>query len=231
MPRRSSSPRCTGRRRALTIDDVVIHTLGLFALLGAAAAVGWGIAPNNPGIGIAAGLAALALSFVIAFSRVIRPPLVVVFALLEGLAIGLISRFYEDAYHGIVLQALLGTGVIFIVMLGLYRSGRLRATPRMRKIVYSTLMGVVAIGLIDLVVRLTTGSHLPIINSSSPIGIIFSLAVLVVASLQFILDFDLHRAGHRRRRTAQRSVARLLRSARRLRLGLPGAAAPALQAA
>jgi uncharacterized YccA/Bax inhibitor family protein len=174
----------------LTIDDVVIHTLGLFALLGAAAAVGWGIAPNNPGVGIAAGLAALALSFVIGFSRVIRPPLVVVFALLEGVAIGLISRFYEDAYHGIVLQALLGTGVIFVVMLGLYRSGRLRATPRMRKIVYSTLMGVVAIGLIDLVVRVTTGSHLPIINSASPIGIIFSLAVLVVASLQFILDFD-----------------------------------------
>lgn len=174
----------------LTIDDVVIHTLGLFALLGAAAAVGWGIAPGNPGVGIAAGLAALALSFVIGFSRIIRPPLVVVFALLEGVAIGLISRFYENAFHGIVLQALLGTGVIFVVMLGLYRSGRLRATPRMRKIVYSTLMGVVAIGLIDLVVRLTTGSHLPIINSASPLGIIFSLAVLVVASLQFILDFD-----------------------------------------
>ncbi len=175
---------------ALTVDDVVIHTLGLFALLGAAAAVGWGIAPKSPGIGIVAGLAALALSFVIGFSRVIRPPLVVVFALLEGVAIGLISRFYEEAYHGIVLQALLGTAVIFIVMLALYRSRRVRATPRMARIVTSTLLGVVAIGLIDLVVRLTTGSHLPIINSASPLGIIFSLAILVIASLQFILDFD-----------------------------------------
>jgi uncharacterized YccA/Bax inhibitor family protein len=174
----------------LTIDDVVMHTLGLFALLGAAAAGGWAIAPHNPGIGFAAGFAALALSFVIAFSRVIRPPLVVVFALLEGVAIGLISRFYEQAYHGIVLQALLGTGVIFVVMLGLYRSRRLRATPRMARIVYSTLLGVVAVGLIDLVVRATTGSHLPIINDASPLGIIFSLAILVVASLQFILDFD-----------------------------------------
>lgn len=175
---------------SLTIDDVVVHTLILFGLLGAAAAVGWAIAPGNPGVGIAAGLAALALSFVIGFSRVIRPPLVVIFALLEGVAIGLISRYYEAAYHGIVLQALLGTGVIFIVMLGLYKSGRVRATPRMARIVYSTLLGVVAIGLIDLVVRVTTGSQLPIINSASPIGIIFSLAVLVVASLQFILDFD-----------------------------------------
>lgn len=174
----------------LTVDDVVVHTLGLFAVLGVAAAVGWGLAPHSPGIGFAAGFAALALSFAIAFSRTIRPPLVVLFALLEGFAIGMISRFYEAAYHGIVLQALLGTGVIFIVMLGLYRSGRLRATPRMRRVVYSTLMGVVAIGLIDLVMRATTGSHLPILNDATPLGIILSLAILVVASLQFILDFD-----------------------------------------
>jgi uncharacterized YccA/Bax inhibitor family protein len=174
----------------LTIDDVVVHTLGLFAVLGVAAAVGWGFAPSSPGVGFAAALAALALSFVIAFGRVIRPVLVVLFALLQGVAIGMISRFYEDAFHGIVVQALLGTGVIFIVMLGLYRSRRLRATPRMRRMVYATLLGVIALGLIDLVVRLTTGSHLPIINDASPLGILFSVVILVVASLQFILDFD-----------------------------------------
>jgi uncharacterized YccA/Bax inhibitor family protein len=174
----------------LTIDDVVVHTLGLFALLGIAGALGWAFAPSSPGVGFAAGLAAVALSFVIAFRRVINPPLVVVFALLEGVAIGMISRFYEDRWHGIVLQALLGTGVIFVTMLALYRSRRLRATPRMARIVFSTLMGVVALGLLDLVIRGTTGSHLPIINSPTPIGILFSVAVLVVASLQFILDFD-----------------------------------------
>ncbi len=174
----------------LTIDDVVVHTLGLFALVGVAGALGWALAPSSPGIGIAAGLGALALSFAIAFSRAIRPPLVVIFALLEGFAMGVISRFYEEAYHGIVLQALLGTGLIFVVMLGLYRSRRIRATPRLARVVVSTLMGVVALGLIDLILRATTGSHLPIINSSSPIGILFSVAVLVVASLQFILDFD-----------------------------------------
>lgn len=174
----------------LTIDDVVMHTLGLFALLIVAGAVGWASAPSSPGIGIAAGLGALALSFALAFSRVIRPPLVVLFALLEGAAMGMISRFYEAAYHGIVLQALLGTGLIFILMLVLYRSRRLRATPRMARIVFSTLMGVVVLGLVDLVIRATTGSHLPIINDASPLGIIFSLVILVVASLQFILDFD-----------------------------------------
>jgi uncharacterized YccA/Bax inhibitor family protein len=43
---------------------------------------------------------------------------------------------------------------------------------------------------VDLLIRVTTGSQLPIINDATPLGILFSLAVLVVASLQFILDFD-----------------------------------------
>lgn len=179
-----------GAQPRMTIDDVVIHTLGLLALLGAAAAVGWVIAPSGGSIGLAAGLGALALSFVIGFSRVIRPALVVVFAALEGLFIGVISRIYEASYAGIVPQALLGTGLIFGGMLLAYRSGRLRATPRMRKIVFSTLLGVVGLGLIDLVLRATTGSHLPVLNDATPIGILFSIGILVVASLQFILDFD-----------------------------------------
>jgi uncharacterized YccA/Bax inhibitor family protein len=179
----STSPR-------MTVDDVVVHTLGLLALLGATAAVGWVIAPSGGSIGLAAGLGALALSFVIGFSRVIRPPLVMVFAVLEGLFIGVISRIYEAAYAGIVPQALLGTGMIFAGMLFAYRSGRLRATPRMRKIVYSTLLGVVGLGLVDLLLRTTTGSHLPVLNDATPLGILFSVGILVVASLQFILDFD-----------------------------------------
>ena len=174
----------------LTVDDVVMHTLGLLALVAATGVVGWLIAPSSPGVGFAAGIAALALSLFIAFRRVMKPALVVAFAVLEGLAIGVISHFYEDRFNGIVLQALLGTGLIFVIMLGLYRSRRLRATPRMARIVSSVLIGVVALGIIDLVVRSTTGSHLPIINDASPLGILFSLAVLVVASLQFILDFD-----------------------------------------
>ena len=172
----------------LTIDDVVIHTLGLFALLGAPPLSDGG-SPRQPRHRDRRRSGRARASFVIGFSRVIRPPLVVVFALLEGLAIGLISRFYEDAYHGIVLQALLGTGVIFIVMLGLYRSGRLRATPRMRKIVYSThgCRG-------DRPHRPGGAPHhgQPLADHQLVLADRDYLQPgrLVVASLQFILDFD-----------------------------------------
>jgi uncharacterized YccA/Bax inhibitor family protein len=174
----------------LTIDDVVIHTLGVFAITGVGGAVGWAIAPDSPGVALGAALAALALSFVISFRQRVSPPLVVVFALLEGLFVGGVSRFYEDRFSGIVLQALLGTGLVFVAMLVAYRSGRLRATPRMARIVFGALLGVILLGLVDLVIRVTTDSHLPIINDPSPLGILFSVAVLAVASLQFILDFD-----------------------------------------
>jgi uncharacterized YccA/Bax inhibitor family protein len=174
----------------LTIDDVIIHTLGVFAIAVATGAVGWAIAPNSSGFGLAAGLAALALSFVLAFGRRLRPPLVCLFAGLEGLFVGTVSRIYEDAFHGIVAEAMIGTAIVFLVMLAAYRSRRIRATPRLARIVFGTLLGVVFTGLIDLVLRGLTGSHLPVINSPSPLGILFSLAILVVASLQFILDFD-----------------------------------------
>ncbi|WP_131745340.1 Bax inhibitor-1/YccA family protein [Frankia sp. Cppng1_Ct_nod] len=174
----------------LTIDDVVMHTLGLFAIAAITGAVGWVLAPSIPGIGLVAALAALALSFVISFGRRLQPPLIVVFAGFEGLFVGAVSRSFEDAYSGIVLQALLGTAVVFVAMLVAYRSGRLRATPRMARIVYGSLLGVIMLGLLDLVIRAVSGSHLPIINDASPLGILFSVAVLVVASLQFILDFD-----------------------------------------
>jgi uncharacterized YccA/Bax inhibitor family protein len=174
----------------LTVDDVVIHTLGLFALAGLAGALGWVLAPNRPGVVLAAALAAFVLALVISFRRAISVPLVVVFAILEGFFVGGVSRFYEDAFSGIIVQALLGTGLVFVGMLVAYRSGRLRATPRMARIVYGSLLGVVLLSLVDLLIRATSGSHLPIINDATPLGILFSLAVLVVASLQFILDFD-----------------------------------------
>ncbi len=174
----------------LTIDDVVVHTLGLFAVMAVTGAVGWMIAPTAPAVGFGAMLAAFVLCLVISFGRRLRPALIVVFAALEGLFVGAVSRFYEDAFHGIVLQALLGTALVFVAMLVAYRSGRLRATDRMVRIVYGSLLGVIMLGLTDLVIRAVSGSHLPIINDASPLGILFSIAVLVVASLQFILDFD-----------------------------------------
>jgi uncharacterized YccA/Bax inhibitor family protein len=175
---------------SLTIDDVIMHTLGLFAIAAVGGVVGWVVVNSAPGLVFAAGIAAFVLSLVIRFTGRINPALVVVFGALSGLMAGGVSRLYENDYAGIIPQAILGTAVIFVTMLLAYRSRRLRATPRMARIVGNVLLAVVILSIVDVVLRFSTGSHLPIINDASPLGILFSLVVLVVASLQFILDFD-----------------------------------------
>ncbi|MDT3441315.1 MULTISPECIES: Bax inhibitor-1/YccA family protein [unclassified Pseudofrankia] len=174
----------------LTIDDVIMHTLGLFGVAGVGGAIGWLLVPGSPGLVAGAGIAGFVLSLVIGFSGRATPPLVIAFAVLAGIGAGGLSRTYESAYSGIIPQALLGTGVIFTAMLLAYRSRRIRATPRMARVVGAVLSAVIVLSLIDLVLRLTSSSQLPVMNDATPLGILFSLVVLVFASLQFILDFD-----------------------------------------
>ena len=215
----------------LTIDDVIIHTVGLFAIVAATGAVGWALSTGDAGIGLAAGLGALALSFALAFGRVIRPALVILFAVLEGLFVGVISRAYESAYSGIVLQALLGTGLVFVTMLVAYRSGKLRATPRMTRIVVGSLMGVVALGLIDLVIRARQRQPPADHQRRFTAGHLVQRRGAGRREPAIRPRLRLHRPGDRGWRPAFGGVARVVRPARRIRLGLPRVAAFAVQVA
>ncbi|MBL7498580.1 Bax inhibitor-1/YccA family protein [Frankia sp. CNm7] len=188
QPPDSWSP--ANRQPGLTIDDVVVHTLGLFGIAGVGGAAGWLLLPSSPGLVLGAGIAALLLSLFIGFTGRINPPLVIVFAVLAGIGAGGASRQYESLYSGIIAQALLGTAVIFVTMLIAYRSRRIRATPRMARVVGGVLLTVIALTLVDLVLRLTSAGQLPVMNDATPLGILFSVVVLIFASLQFILDFD-----------------------------------------
>jgi uncharacterized YccA/Bax inhibitor family protein len=175
---------------SLTIDDVIMHTLGLFAIAAVSGAVGWFVAGRSPGLVVVAGLVAVGLNLVMWVTGRINPAMIVIFTVPYGLMLGGVSRFYETLYHGIIPQALLGTAIIFVLMLLGHRSGRLRATPRMRRVVFGTLAGVFVLYLVNLLVGVTTGGQLPVINDATPLGVLFSVAVLVIASLQFTLDFD-----------------------------------------
>ena len=182
----------TSRDARMTMEDVVVHTVGVFLVALVAAGAGWMLIDGSGGGAVMlAGLGAFALSFAIGFGRVTRPLLVILFAALEGFALGGISHIFNDRSHGIVIQALLGTAVIFAVMLVLHRSGKLRATPRMTKIVTATIFGVIALSLINFAMVAFGSNGIGVFNpnNSSPFSILFSLAILVVASLMFTLDF------------------------------------------
>ena len=53
----------------------------------------------------------LVLGLVVAFSKKIRPALIVTFAVFEGLMVGGISTVFAQAYDGVVTTAILSLGI------------------------------------------------------------------------------------------------------------------------
>ena len=117
-----------------------------------------------------------------------------IYALCEGLALGGFQRFLNQVYSGIVLQALGLTGAITAVMLLLYTSGMIRATPKFTVGVIAATGGIFLFYMIDLLMGFF-GHHVSLLYSNGPWGIAISVVIVIVAALNLILDFDFVETG------------------------------------
>jgi uncharacterized YccA/Bax inhibitor family protein len=176
----------------MTIDDVVVKTVTLLGLTGIAAIAAWNLIPDGymGAAWIGAAVVGLVLGLIISFSRMANPALVVTYAVVEGVFVGMVSKTYQEflGYSGIVLQAVVATFGVFFLMAVLYRAKVIRATPRFTRGLIAVIGGLFAVMLINLVLSLfgvNTG-----LRDNGPLGYIFSLVCIVVAALSFILDFD-----------------------------------------
>lgn len=187
----SGYPAALSDVRPMTIDDVVVRTVALLALTAVSGAAAFALVPDRfifP-VWIGSALVGLVLGLVIAFARVTNPAVISIYAVVEGVFVGLVSKFYESilGYEGIILQAAIGSFGVFFIMAMLYKARVIRATPKFVKGVVAALAGVFALILINFVLSLfnvDTG-----LRSGGPVAIGFSLIVIVVAALTFILDF------------------------------------------
>jgi len=189
----------------MTIDDVVVRTAALLVLTGIVAALSWYVVPQTgPMVALAmigASLAGIVLVLVISFARITNPVLIGLYAVVEGVLLGVASRWFEQAYPGIVVQAVIGTFGVFAGMAALYATRVLRATPKFTRFVIGALIGVVVLGLVNWVVYLF-GGNLGLVEYSRTgqvgwLPIVFSLVCIAVGALTFILDFDLVEQGVR----------------------------------
>lgn len=176
----------------MTIDDVVVKTVILLGITGVSAVAAWNLIPDALlGVSwIGAAVVGLVLGFIISFSRMANPALVVAYAVVEGAFVGLVSKAYQNimGYDGIVLQAVIATFGVFFLMAFLYRARVIRATPKFQRGMIAVMAGLFALMLINFVLSLfgfSTG-----LRDNGAVGIIFSLVCIVVASLSFILSFN-----------------------------------------
>ena len=181
----------------MTITGTVNKTaLGLLLLM-TTAIFTWNMAPPDPRIsalmivGIFGGLIA---AIITAFKRHLAPYTTPIYALLEGLALGGISRFFETLYPGIVNQAVFLTFGTLAALLFAYQSGLIKPTENFKLGIVAATGGIFFVYIISFILGLF-GVQVPLIHSNSNFGILFSFGVVVIAALNLVLDFDFIEEG------------------------------------
>jgi len=138
------------------------------------------------------------LALVIMFKKEWAPYLAPLYGLMEGLFLGAISAAFNAAFEkqapNIVMNAVGLTFGTAIAMYFLYTFKIIKATQRFKSVVITATAGIAVFYLITLVVGMF-GVQMPFLTEGSPLGIIISLAIVSIAALNLILDFDMVEQG------------------------------------
>src|SRR5690606_9805310 len=173
----------------MTVDDVVVRTIGLLSLVALSGAATWALMPVDSRLWFVAMVVNLVFGLVIGFMRLTNPYVLGTFAVIEGVFVGGVSKVYAYLFDGIVRQAVLATAMVFLLMSVLYKSRVIRATPKFQRFMYGALAAAAAVILINFVITMLTGSP-TILRDGGPIAIGVSLVFIVLAALSFILSFN-----------------------------------------
>lgn len=185
----------------MTVSGAVNKTALLLTLAVVSAGLTWNVVAANPVLGApllwTGAIGGLVLSLVTCFKPVWSPVTAPVYALLEGLFLGVISLTYGSLFDGIVFQAVVLTLAVTLAMLALYSMGVIRPTARFRAIIFAATLGMALFYLVAMVLRLAFHFEIPLIHSNGPIGIGFSLFVVALAAFNLIVDFGDFEDGER----------------------------------
>lgn len=195
------SPSATsGQTGRMTLNDVVTKALSLFGIVLVFAAIGWAVGNQNQtaGMGLWMGgmIIGIILGFIISFKRVISVPLILAYAVCEGLFVGAASGFFNNVYPGVVSQAVLATLCVFAGMFIGWKVGLIRVTERSRKIFGLMAMGYFLFAIANVALVWTGVVDSPFgVGGTGTLGIIISLFAVGLASYSIAVDFDTIQRG------------------------------------
>ena len=182
----------------MSYEDVAVKTLSTFVILLIGAAIGWVI----PALMIPAAIIGFVLALVNTFKKEPSPALILLYAGVQGLFVGGISGVLESMpnLNGIVLQAVMGTLVVFGVTLALFANGKIRASKKATKIFLIAIIGYAVFSLLNMVLMLTGVVTDPwglrgAVIFGIPLGVVIGLFAIVLAAYSLVLDFDFVQRG------------------------------------
>jgi uncharacterized YccA/Bax inhibitor family protein len=185
----------------MTLQGTVLKTALLVAILLLTAEFTWSQAKAGNsaiayGLLIAGAIGGAIMALITIFIPKVSPFTSPIYAALEGLVLGAISAVFEASYPGIAIQAVGLTIGVLAIMLFVYGTGIIRATEKFKIGVVAATGAICLVYLVSMVMSLF-GAGIPYIHDSGPIGIGFSVVVVVIAALNLILDFDFIEQGVR----------------------------------
>jgi uncharacterized YccA/Bax inhibitor family protein len=184
----------TNLTETMTINGTVNKTvISLFLLVGTGYLT---FNTMNTVLLIACGIGGFIVALITVFRKHWAPITVPIYAILEGGMLGGISFMYNSMYDGIVTNAIFLTLGILLSLLMAYRSGLIKPSENFKLGVAAATGGIAIVYLINFVMGIFgSGMGVMSINNSSMMSIGFSLVVIVIASLNLVLDFDFIEEG------------------------------------
>ncbi len=179
----------------MTYDDVIMKTVFCLAAVLVGAAIPTFILPGlGAGLMILGALGGFVLGLVNSFKREPVPALILAYAVLEGMFLGGLTAVLDNAYPGVGLQAVLGTLAVFAVTLVLFRSGKVRATPKAVRFFMIAIIGYAVFSLINVGLMIFGGVQDPwglrgVEIFGIPMGVFIGLLAIGLAAFSLVMDF------------------------------------------
>ncbi|GAB7108889.1 Bax inhibitor-1/YccA family protein [Streptomyces phaeofaciens JCM 4814] len=181
---------------AMTMDDVVARTATTLGTVVVTAVLSWLLLPvdeanlgKSYGIAVGAGLVAMVLALVQSFKRKPVPALILSYAALEGVFLGVISSAVSTYIaDGVVAQAVLGTMAVFAGVLVAYKAGWIRVNRRFYGFVMAAALGFVLLMAVNLLFTVFGGGD-GLGFRSGGLGIVFGIIGIILGACFLALDF------------------------------------------
>ncbi len=178
----------------MTLDGTVNKTGLLLALCFTTAAISWNI-PNPALMGFGA-IGGIVLALITIFRPTSAGTTAPLYAASQGLFLGGITVIFEAQYPGIAIQAIGLTFGTLASLLVCYKTGVIKPTENFRLMIVSATAGIALLYIVNIAMMVFgSGEGIGFIHSSGTFGIIFSLAVVAIAALNLVLDFDFIEQG------------------------------------
>ncbi|MBP2636860.1 MAG: hypothetical protein H6Q72_2767 [Firmicutes bacterium] len=172
-----------------TYAGVATKSLALVGIVTASALVTWFMGYATPVTAMVTSImgfiAALVISFRPAWAGFLSP----LYAILEGMFLAAVSAIFAKMYNGIVINAVMITLGIAISSAIIYSKGYVKVNESFMRGVFMATMGIAITYLIEFVLSFF-GVRIPMIHQGGIVGIVFSLVVIAVATLNLFIDYE-----------------------------------------